>query len=99
MVDELCRHIVVARIERRQLDTDLEHVLAEQGHPCRTVGLFEVAAARQLRAAVENADIIQPEKSALENVPVEPVFAVDPPGEVQHQLSKGPAQKIHITSA
>ena len=38
------------------------------------------------RAAVENADIVEPEKSALEDIAALDVLAVDPPGEVDSQL-------------
>ena len=45
-----------------------------------------VAAGRQRRAAVEDADIVEPEKPALEDVAALGVLAVHPPGEIQHQL-------------
>ena len=37
-------------------------------------------------AAVEDADVVQAEKAALEDVAALRVLAVDPPGEIQHQL-------------
>ena len=66
---ELEGHVRVVRIGHRQLDGDLEHVLAEQGHPGGAVGLFQVAAGRQRRAAIEDADVVQAQEAALEDVP------------------------------
>ena len=69
-----------------QLDGDLQHVLAEEGHPGGAVGLLQVAAGGQRSAAVEDADVVEAEEAALEDVLAEAVLAVDPPGEVQQQL-------------
>ena len=73
----------------RQLDGDLEHVLAEERHPGRAVGLLEVAAGRQRRAAIEDADVVEPEEAALEDVVAGAILAIDPPGEVEQQLVEG----------
>jgi hypothetical protein len=40
----------------------------------------------QRGAAVEDADVVEPEEAPLEDVLAETVLAVDPPGEVQEQL-------------
>ena len=66
MLRELRRQILIGRVVRRELEGDLEHVLAEQRHPGRAVGLLQMAAGRQRRAAVEDADIVEPEKAAFE---------------------------------
>src|SRR6266851_3572360 len=50
-------------------------------------------------AAVEDADVVQAQKSALENVAAFAVLAVDPPGEVEHQLVEDPLKKCAITHA
>ncbi len=70
--------LVVGSLER-ELDGDLEHVLAVERHPGRAVGLLEVATGRQRRAAVEDADVVEAEESALENVAAGAVLAVHPP--------------------
>jgi hypothetical protein len=49
-------------------DGDLDHVLTEECHPGRAVGLLQVAAGRQRRAPVEHADVVEPQESALERV-------------------------------
>jgi len=57
-------------------------------HPARAVGLVQVTAGRQLGAAVEDADVVEPQKAALKNVLPFHVLAVHPPVEVEHQLVK-----------
>ena len=69
----------------REGERELEHVLAEHRHPRRAVGLLEAAAGRQRRAAVEHADVVEPEEPALEHVAAGGILAVDPPREVQQQ--------------
>ena len=81
---------------RRELESDLEHVLAEQGHPGGAVGLLQMASGGQWRAAVENADIVEPEKPALEEASAKPVLAVHPPAEIRRQPAEHPLQKIEI---
>ena len=78
------------------MNRQLRHVLAEESHPGRAVRLLQVAPGRQRRAAVEDADVVEPEKTALEHVLAEPVLAVDPPGEVQGQFCKGRLEEVEI---
>ena len=75
---------------------ELQHVLAEQGHPRRAVRLFEVTSGRQRGAAVEHANVVEAEEPALEDVLAEPVLAVDPPGEVQHELVERRPEEIDV---
>ena len=88
MVDKLRHHLTVVGILGRQLDADLQHVLAEHCDPGRAIGLLQVAARGQRRASVKNANIVQPKKASLEEVLAEAVFAIDPPGKVQRKLCK-----------
>ena len=69
-----------------ELHCELQHVLAEKGHPGRAVSLLEVAAGGQRGAAVEDADVVEAEEASLEDVLAEAVLAVHPPGEVQQEL-------------
>ena len=62
LLGELRRQVLIGRIALRQLDADFEHVLTEQRHPGRPVGLFEIAPGRQRRAAVEDADVVEARK-------------------------------------
>ena len=72
---------------------------AEHGNPRRAVSLLEVAAGRQRRAAVEDADVVQPEKPAFKEVIAKAVFAVHPPTEVQHQLGKRALEELDVAFA
>jgi hypothetical protein len=52
------------------------------------------AAGRQRRAAVEDADVVEAEEAALEDVVAPRVLAVDPPGEVQQQLVEDALEEL-----
>ena len=99
MVSKLNRHVFVEGIVGSQFDGDLRHVLSEQRHPRRAVGLLQISTRGQRRAAIEDADIVQAQKSALKEVLAEAVLAVHPPAEVQHQLGKRALQEFHIAGA
>src|SRR6476646_1814754 len=99
MLHELQRHIFVGRIMRRQLQRHLEHVLTEKRHPRGTIRLFEAAARRQFGAAVEYADVVEPEKSALEDVAAGAVFAIHPPGEIKQEFLEALFQPTDVSPA
>ena len=46
MAEEFRGEIDVGRIGQRQLGADLDHVLTEEDHPGRAIGLFQIAAGR-----------------------------------------------------
>ena len=71
----------------------------KQRHPGGAVGLLEVAAGRQRRAAVEDADVVEAEEAALEHVPAVAVLAVDPPGEVEQQLLEDALEQLAVALA
>ena len=96
VLHELEDHVLVGRVVRGELERELQHVLAEEGHPRRAVRLFEVAAGRQRGAAVEHADVVEAEEPALEHVLAEAVLAIDPPGEVQHELVERRPEEIDV---
>jgi len=96
MLNKFEGQVLVTRVDHREDQCEVEHVLAEQGHPGRAIGLFEVAARRQGGAPVEHADIVQAEKAALEQVAAGRVLAVEPPREVQEQLLESVAQEIRV---
>src|SRR5258707_7256590 len=96
VLPELAGDVLVTVVLAGQLERDAEHVQAIHRHPARPVGLFDVPARRQRRAAIEYPDVVQPEKTALKDVPAFGVLSVYPPGEVQHQLVKHSRQKFAI---
>ena len=90
----------IARPETQRRPVDrlvLAKVRAQLGRPASypygAVGLRQVPARRQLRAAVEDADIIQTEKAALKDVASRNIFAVHPPREIEQQLLENAFQE------
>src|SRR2546428_13523722 len=55
-----------------------------------------MTASWQRRAAVEDPNVIQAEKSALEDVTPFSIFAVDPPDEVEQELVEHPLQEVAV---
>ena len=56
-----------------------------------------MAARRQGGAAIEDADVVQPQEAAFKDVAPVAVLAVDPPGEVHEQLLEGMCQPAAVT--
>src|SRR5262249_31781245 len=99
MLVELRGELLVDRIVQRQLQRDLEHALAIESHPRGAVRLLEVAAGGQRRAPVEDADVVEPEEAALEDVLAVAILAVDPPREVHEELLENFLQEREIALA
>src|SRR4051794_23811368 len=51
---------------------------------------------RQRRTAVEDADVIESEEAAAKDVLAAGVFAVHPPGEIDHQLLKDALEEFEV---
>src|SRR5205807_7901325 len=68
MFEKLCRDIFVNVIFTRQLDRDAHQVKGKHSHPTSAIALLEMAAVGKARVAIEDADVIEPEESALENI-------------------------------
>src|SRR5262245_6310227 len=99
MLNKLETHVQIGRSLQRQLYGNFKHILAKERHPGRAVGLLEVSASRQRRAAVKDPDIVQTEEPSFEHVAAGAILAVYPPGEVQEQLLEGALKPIHVTPA
>ena len=93
VLPELAGDVFVGRIFFRQFERDGQQVQRVHRHPTGAVGLLEMAAGGQRRAAVEDANVVEAEEAALEDVHAFGVFAVHPPGEVQQQLVEDALQK------
>jgi hypothetical protein len=98
VLEELRRQVLVDRIPRGQRQRELEQVGAVHRHPGGGVGLLEKTVDRQHRP-VEHADVVQPQKAALEQVVALRVLAVDPPREVEQQLVQHPLQEPRVVVA
>ena len=99
MLDELEGDLLVHRVVFGQDEGHLQHVLAVERHPRRAVRLLQRAAGRELRAAVEDADVVQTQKAAGEDVAPGGVLAIDPPVEIQHQPLKRAFQEPQVRPA
>ena len=83
----------------RQFQRDAQHVERVHGHPAGAVGLLQAAAVGQGLAAVEDADVVQPQEATLEDVGAFHVLAVHPPGEVEQQLVEDALQEGKVGAA
>ena len=80
----------------RQFERDAHEVERIHRHPTRAVGLVDETAGRQRRAAIKHADVVESEEAALKNVAALSVLAVDPPGEVEHELVEHTFEKREV---
>src|SRR5438094_10636393 len=99
MLEKFGSDVFVDMVGERQLERNAHQVQRVHRHPGGAVRLVHVAAIRQFCVAVEYADVVEPEKPALENIPPLDVLAVDPPGEIEHQLVEDTFEKIPIALA
>src|SRR5688572_31774502 len=97
VLEKLDRELLVRGLLLRQLERDLEHGLREERHPRGTICLLEIAARRQRLRAIEDADVVEAEEPALEDVVALAILAVHPPREVQEQLVEHPLEKRAVT--
>src|SRR5437762_9743670 len=97
MLEELRGHVFVYWIGLREFQRHGKHREAIKSHPRSSVRLLQKSAGRQRFRAVENADVIEPEKTAGEKIVAFGVFAVHPPGEVEQQLLECAFKKSAIT--
>ena len=60
MLEELAGNVFVDMIVFREFERDAHEIQRIHRHPAGAVGLIEIAAGGQLRAAVKYADIVEP---------------------------------------
>jgi hypothetical protein len=66
-----------------QFESYFEHLLAKECHPGGAVGLLEESTSGQGCATVKDADVIEPQETAFEDVASHGVLAVSPPRKVE----------------
>ena len=79
MLEELAGNVLVDAAVLSQFESNVQHVQRVEGHPSSGISLLESTTTRERFRAVENTDVIQTEKTTLENVVSVRVLAVDPP--------------------
>src|SRR5580693_128286 len=99
MLEETVGDFLIHGIVFRQNESDLQHVLAIEGHPCRAIRLVEMTARRKGSTAIEESNIVQPEEAPREDIPSLRILSVDPPVEIQHQTLKRTFQETQIRPA
>ena len=96
VLEEPVSVLLVHRVLLGEDERDLEHVLAVEGHPGRSVRLLERAPGRKRRASVEDADVVEAEEAAREDVPSGGVLPVHPPVEVEEQPLEGALEELDV---
>src|ERR1700731_1906298 len=96
MLEEFRRDIFVDMVLFCELQRDPHQIQTVHRHPTGSVGLVDVSTRRQRSTPIEHPDIIKAEEPTLENVSPGGVLAIDPPGEIQHQLVKDALQECEI---
>ena len=97
VLEEFRRDLFVDVVVIREFQSDSHQIQAVHRHPTGAVRLVNVSARGQGSAPIEYADVIKAEEPTLKNVASGGVLAIDPPGEIQHQLVKNAFQESKIT--
>src|SRR6476646_8243455 len=79
-----------------QFQRHAQHRAAIKRHPRRAISLPKAATVGERLGAIEQADIVQSEEPAGEQVFAINVLAIDPPGEVQKKFLKDPFEKPKV---
>ncbi len=96
VLEELRREVLVGAVLPGQLHRHGQQRGAVEGHPRRPVRLLEEAARRQRPRAVEDADVVEAEEPAREQMVALGVLAIHPPGEVEQQLLEDPREEESV---
>src|SRR5215469_5325623 len=99
MLTEFSRHRLIAGISASKFQRDLQHVLREERHPCRAVRLLQAPTRGQLRAAIEDTDVVEAKKSTFEHVAPGWILPVDPPRKIEHQAIERAFEESRISLA
>src|SRR6059036_3934866 len=99
MLEEFRGHVFVNRIRLCEFQRHGKHREAIESHPGGSVRLLEESASWQRLRTIENADVIEPEETAGEKIIAFGVFAIHPPGEVEHQFLKCALKKCEVALA
>src|SRR5271170_2195653 len=79
LLDEAEGEVLIYGVLLGQDERNLQHAQAVERHPCGAVGLVQMPSGRQLRAAIEDSNVDEPEKAARKYIAPVGILAVDPP--------------------
>src|SRR5271165_1030606 len=97
VLEEFRGDLFVDMVARREFQSDSHKIQTVHRHPAGSVRLVDVSARGKGSTPIEYSNIIKAEESALKHVSTGGVLAIDPPGEIQHQLVKNAFQEGKIT--
>src|SRR5206468_10196935 len=97
--EEFRGDVFVNWIFTSQLQRDAQHVEAKHSHPACAIALLKAAAVRERCVAIEHADVIEPQETALENVVALGIFAVHPPGKGDEHFMENSLEECAIAFA
>src|ERR1043166_6948057 len=97
MFEKLGGDVLINLVVLGEFQSDAHQVEAVHRHPTGAVGLVDKSTGGQGRAAVENADIVQTQKAALENISALGVLAIHPPGEIEHQFVEDALEESEVS--
>src|SRR5271154_4642451 len=96
MLKELRRHIFIGGVSVGQFERDRQHAGTVIRHPGGPVGLFQMATGGERFGTVEDSDVVQPQKSAGEDMAVVDVLSIDPQSKVEQQFLKDASQEFAV---
>ena len=103
MFEEFGSNVFVGGVFGGEFESHGEHGGAEERHPRCAVGLLERLPVGQRLRAVEDADVVETEEAAGEDLLAGDVLTVDPPGKVDdaflEDASKEKAVALAVGSA
>lgn len=79
---ELGRHVFIDGVKEGELQCNIQHGQAEEGHPGSAISLLQLTPGGQGTGAVKDPNVVQTEEATREDVLSAGVLTVDPPGEV-----------------
>ena len=102
-VDEVLKEFdgqtLINLIVLSQFKSDAHEIQAEEPHPTGGVGLFQNSPSRQALAAVNDCDVIEPKKTAFENIIALAVDFVYPPSKVDEKFVETFLQEVLIPNS
>ena len=93
VLKELRGDVFISGVLAGQLQRNREHRETIKRHPGRAIGLRISQSWRELHRAIKQADVVQSQKAACEEVLPVNVLPVNPPREIDEELLKNPLEK------
>ena len=99
MFEKLGRDIFVNVIFTGEFNRNPHQVQRKHSHPTRAIALFKMATVGKGGAAIEYADVIEPEESSLKDIVTFGIFPIHPPGKGEQQFVEDRFQKRAVALA